>query len=101
VEVSALRMASTGRSTAELGTLNNTGNHVAVKCRARPLSAVFFRRTFSPEQPNCRSLIPADSIITVMGGPFNGARLVDIVWNGQSLLMFTDELRDHGRKLAA
>ena len=45
--------------------------------------------------------IPADSIITVMGGPFNGARLVDIAWNGQSLLMFTDELRDHGRKLAA
>jgi len=45
--------------------------------------------------------IPVDSIITVMGGPFNGARLVDIEWNGQALLMFTDRLRECGHKLVA
>ncbi|PYT10403.1 MAG: hypothetical protein DMG59_28860 [Acidobacteria bacterium] len=44
--------------------------------------------------------IPAGSTVTVTSGPFDGIRLVDVEWEGQSLMMFTAELREQGYKLA-
>jgi hypothetical protein len=49
--------------------------------------------------PPC--LVGLEATLTVMGGPFNGARLVDIEWNGQALMMFTDRLRECKHKLVA
>jgi hypothetical protein len=43
--------------------------------------------------------IPAKSAITVIDGPFDGARLVDIVWEGKTLMMSTADLREHGEFL--
>jgi hypothetical protein len=43
-----------------------------------------------------RVTIPAKSTITVIDGPFNGARLVDIVWEGKTLMMFTRDLKENG-----
>ena len=43
-----------------------------------------------------RVTIPAKSTITVVDGPFNGARLVDIAWEGKTLMMSTADLKEHG-----
>ena len=40
--------------------------------------------------------IPAKSTITVIDGPFESARLVDIFWEGKTLMMSTADLREHG-----
>ena len=40
--------------------------------------------------------IPAKSTITILDGPFNGARLVEIFWEGKTLMMFTADLKAHG-----
>jgi hypothetical protein len=44
-------------------------------------------------------VIPKDELITVTDGPFNGARLVDIEWDAKPYMMFTEHLRDCGRRL--
>jgi len=44
-------------------------------------------------------VIPKDEMITVVDGPFNGARLVDIEWDGKPYMMFTEHLRHCGRRL--
>ena len=40
--------------------------------------------------------VPAKTIVIVIDGPFNGTRLVDVLWKGETLMMFTAELREHG-----
>ena len=40
--------------------------------------------------------IHAKSTITVVDAPFNGARLVDISWEGKALMMSTADLKEHG-----
>ena len=45
--------------------------------------------------------IPAGSTVTVTSGPFDGIRLVDVIWEGQTLMMFTADLQGHGLKLPA
>ena len=44
-------------------------------------------------------VIPKDQLITVTGGPFNRARWVDITWHLKPYMMFTEHLRNCGRKL--
>ena len=44
-------------------------------------------------------VIPKNELITVTDGPFNGARLVDIIWNLKPYMMFTEHLRNCGRRL--
>ena len=44
-------------------------------------------------------MIPKDQLITVTGGPFNGARWVDITWHLKPYMMFTAHLRNSGRRL--
>ena len=44
-------------------------------------------------------VIPKDESITVTDGPFNGARLVDITWGLKPYMMFTEHLRNCGRRL--
>ena len=45
--------------------------------------------------------VPASSVVTVTSGPFDGIRLVDVEWEGKTLMMFTSDLRGHGHKLPA
>ena len=45
-------------------------------------------------------LIPKDELIIVTDGPFNGARLVDITWKLKPYMMFTEHLRNCGRRLS-
>jgi len=46
-------------------------------------------------------MVPAGSAVTVTSGPFDGIRLVDVEWEGQTLMMFTADLQGHGHKLPA
>ena len=45
--------------------------------------------------------ISPGSAVTVTSGPFDGIRLVDVIWEGQTLMMFTADLQGHGLKLPA
>jgi hypothetical protein len=46
-------------------------------------------------------MVPARSVVIVTSGPFDGIRLVDVEWEGQTLMMFTADLQGHGHKLPA
>jgi hypothetical protein len=44
--------------------------------------------------------IPAGSVIVLTGGPLDGNRLVDVTWNGEAMMMFTQDLRTRGELTA-
>jgi hypothetical protein len=41
-------------------------------------------------------IIPKDSIVTIVAGPFEGERLVDVIWNGKTIMLFAQDLRERG-----
>ena len=38
--------------------------------------------------------VPTGDIVTVVQGPLDGMRLVDVEWNGTTAMMFTIDLRE-------
>jgi hypothetical protein len=44
--------------------------------------------------PRATVIIPRGSSVTVVNGPLDGERMVDINWNGKVLMVFTQDLRD-------
>ena len=44
---------------------------------------------------NVAIMIAEGSIIEVMGGPFDGKRLMDVRYDGEMLMMFTDDMKTH------
>lgn len=45
--------------------------------------------------------IPVGAGVEVIGGPFNGNRLVDVRWEGKTVMMFTNDIRDRGEQILA
>ena len=45
-------------------------------------------------------MIPAGATISIEGKTFNGNKLVEVVWAGQTVMMFTQDLRSRGEKMA-
>jgi len=43
--------------------------------------------------------IPTGAEVEVIGGPLNGNRLVDVRWEGKSVMVFTNDIRDRGERL--
>ena len=43
--------------------------------------------------------VPMGDIVTVKNGPLNGARLVDVGWNGRTVMMFASDLRDRATQV--
>ena len=43
--------------------------------------------------------VPADDIVTVKNGPLNGGRLVDVDWNGRTVMMFARDLRERASQV--
>ena len=43
--------------------------------------------------------VPAGSEITVVGGPLDGSRLLDVEWAGKTVMMFTNDIRERGERL--
>jgi hypothetical protein len=44
--------------------------------------------------------IPEGATIEVIGGPFNGTRLMDVRYAGEMILMFTDDMKTHTELIA-
>jgi hypothetical protein len=44
---------------------------------------------------NVSITIPAGAIIEVIGGPFNGTRLMDVKYKDEMIMMFTDDMKTH------
>jgi len=44
---------------------------------------------------NVAIMIPEGSLIEVIGGPFNGTRLMDVRYNAEMVMMFTDDMKTH------
>jgi len=44
---------------------------------------------------------PEGAIIEVIGGPFNGTRLLDVRYEGEMILMFTDDMKTHTELIKA
>jgi hypothetical protein len=40
-------------------------------------------------------MVPQGAIIEVIGGPFNGTRLMDVRYDGEMIMMFTDDMKTH------
>jgi hypothetical protein len=40
--------------------------------------------------------VPKGAIVTVVNGPLDGTRLVDVEWDGEMVMMFTIDLRERG-----
>ena len=40
--------------------------------------------------------LPPGEIVTVKAGPLNGELIVDVDWKGRTVMMFTQDLVDHG-----
>ena len=40
-------------------------------------------------------MIPENAVIEVIGGPFNGTRLMDVRYDGEIIMMFTDDMKTH------
>ena len=46
-------------------------------------------------------MIPEGATIEVIGGPFNGTRLMDVRYDGEMVLMFTDDMKTHTELIKA
>jgi hypothetical protein len=40
-------------------------------------------------------MVPNGAIIEVMNGPFDGTRLMDVRYDGEMIMMFTDDMKTH------
>ena len=39
-------------------------------------------------------MIPAGALVTLVCGPLDGVRMVDVTWCGKTVMMFTGDVRD-------
>ena len=44
---------------------------------------------------NVAIMIPKGAMIEINGGPFNGTRLMDVKYNDEMIMMFTDDMQTH------
>jgi hypothetical protein len=43
--------------------------------------------------------VPQGAIIEVINGPFDGTRLMEVNYEGEMILMFTDDMKTHTEKI--
>ena len=41
------------------------------------------------------TMVPEGAIIEVLNGPFDGTRLMDVRYDGELIMMFTDDMKTH------
>ena len=41
-------------------------------------------------------MVPSGATVTITDGPLDGLRLVDVLWEGKTVVVFTVDLRDRG-----
>ena len=47
-------------------------------------------------QPRTAVHIPKDSTVTIVNGPLDGERIVDVNWSGRTFMIFAQDLRERG-----
>jgi hypothetical protein len=50
----------------------------------------------SENQHRVAVLIPYNAVITVVSGPLNGNRMVDVMWDEKVVMIFVEDLRERG-----
>ena len=50
----------------------------------------------SENQRRVAVTIPRKAVVTVINGPLERNRLVDVMWDGETITIFTDDLRARG-----
>ena len=45
-------------------------------------------------------MIPEGTVITLEGATFNGNKLIDVVWEGKVVMMFTQDVRSRAERVA-
>lgn len=45
--------------------------------------------------------IPVGAVVEVVDGPLDGNRLLDVQWNGKTVMMFTTDIRERGERVVA
>jgi hypothetical protein len=40
--------------------------------------------------------VPKGAVLKVVNGPLDGTRLVDVEWDGETIMMFTADVRERG-----
>jgi hypothetical protein len=53
------------------------------------------------EERHVAIMIPEGAVIDVMDGPFNGSRLMDVRYEGEMIMMFTDDMKTHTELIKA
>jgi len=48
---------------------------------------------------NYPTSIPNRAVVKVLAGPLDGNRLVDVMWGGKAVMMFTTDIRERGVRL--
>ena len=46
-------------------------------------------------------IVPEGAIIELLNGPFDGTRLMDVKYEGELIMMFTDDMRTHTERLGS
>ena len=46
-------------------------------------------------------MVPAGVIIELLNGPFDGTRLMDVRYEGELIMMFTDDMETHTERVSA
>ena len=48
---------------------------------------------------DCPTTVPSGTVVKVGDGPLDGDRLVDVMWDGKTVMMFTTDIRERGVQL--
>ena len=46
-------------------------------------------------------IIPIGAVVRVISGPLDNNRLVDVIWEDKSIMMFTQDVRERGEQVDA
>jgi hypothetical protein len=67
----------------------------------------FFRLTLATmaiaqrDKRNVAIMIPDGAVVEVLGGPFDGVRLMDVRYNNEIIMMFTNDMQAHTERTQA
>ncbi len=48
---------------------------------------------------NVAIMVPDGAIIELLNGPFDGVRLMDVRYDGEVIMMFTNDMENHTKKV--
>jgi hypothetical protein len=51
------------------------------------------------DKRNVAIMVPEGAVIEVLGGPFDGVRLMDVRYNDEIIMMFTNDMETHTEKV--